>query len=244
MEELHAPSPSKSRASPSLLTPWTFEPLQIVPTLIVALLYLRRTRTLARARASRCPAGGRSSFWTGIGLVVLALNSPIDALGEEHFFFVHMLQHVVLGDLAPLCFVVGLTGPILRPVLALRARRAAARPRASARRAAGLGASTSTSGTSRSSTTPRCTTTPVHALEHFLLLHVRLPDVGAGRRDAAGARVVRHRREDRLHLRRAADRDGARQRLHVVELRCSTASTGTRPSGGSRRRTTSTSAGS
>src|SRR5690348_18245165 len=32
----------------------------------------------------------------------------------------HMLQHVILGDLAPLCFVAGLTGPILRPVLALK----------------------------------------------------------------------------------------------------------------------------
>ena len=51
---------------------------------------------------------------------MLALNSPIDALGEQDFFFVHMLQHVLLGDLAPLCFVAGLTGPVLRPVLALR----------------------------------------------------------------------------------------------------------------------------
>jgi len=33
---------------------------------------------------------------------------------------VHMVQHVLLGDLAPLCFVAGLTGPVLRPVLALR----------------------------------------------------------------------------------------------------------------------------
>jgi cytochrome c oxidase assembly factor CtaG len=30
-----------------------------------------------------------------------------------------MAQHVILGDLAPLCFLAGLTGPILRPVLAL-----------------------------------------------------------------------------------------------------------------------------
>ena len=104
--------------SPSLLTPWTLEPLQTVPTVLVAALYYRRTRMLAAAGR---PVSGwrRFSFWAGIGLVVLALNSPIDALGEEHFFFIHMLQHVILGDLAPLCFVVGLTGPILRPVLAL-----------------------------------------------------------------------------------------------------------------------------
>jgi cytochrome c oxidase assembly factor CtaG len=105
--------------SPSLLSPWSFEPLQVVPTVVVALLYLRRTQTLAAQ--GRPVAGWRqTSFWTGIVLVVLALNSPIDTLGEEHFFFVHMSQHVLLGDLAPLCFVAGMTGQVLRPVLALR----------------------------------------------------------------------------------------------------------------------------
>lgn len=104
--------------SPSLLTPWSFEPLQIVPTVLVAALYLRRSRTLA-ARGQPVPTWRQASFWTGIGLVVLALDSPVDNLGEEHFFFMHMLQHVILGDLAPLCFVAGMTGPILRPVLAL-----------------------------------------------------------------------------------------------------------------------------
>jgi putative membrane protein len=104
--------------APSLLSPWAFEPLQLVPTLLVAILYLRRTRTLAR-RGQPVSAWRRASFWTGIVLVVFSLDSPLDALGEEHFFFVHMLQHVILGDLAPLCFVAGLTGPILRPVLAL-----------------------------------------------------------------------------------------------------------------------------
>ena len=50
----------------------------------------------------------------------MALNSPIDELGETDLFFVHMTQHILLGDLAPLCFVAGLTGPVLRPVLAIR----------------------------------------------------------------------------------------------------------------------------
>ncbi len=102
--------------SPSLLTPWSFEPLQTIPTIVAAVLYARRTRSLAR-RGQPVSRARQASFWTGIGLVILALNSPIDNLGEEHFFFVHMLQHVILGDLAPLCFMVGLTGPILRPVL-------------------------------------------------------------------------------------------------------------------------------
>ncbi|MGH3003932.1 MAG: cytochrome c oxidase assembly protein [Gaiellaceae bacterium] len=105
--------------SPSLLTPWSFEPLQIVPTVLIAVLYLRRTRTLA-LRGQAVGRWKQTSFWAGIALVVLALNSPIDSLGEHNFFFLHMLQHVILGDLAPLCFVAGLSGPILQPVLKLR----------------------------------------------------------------------------------------------------------------------------
>jgi cytochrome c oxidase assembly factor CtaG len=105
--------------SPSLLSPWTLEPLQVVPTIAVAVLYVVRSRTLA-AHGRPVPAWRRTMFWIGIALVVLALNSPIDALGEEHFFFLHMTQHVILGDLAPLCFVLGITGQLLRPVLALR----------------------------------------------------------------------------------------------------------------------------
>ena len=50
------------------------------------------------------------------------------ALGEQLFSF-HMLQHVLLGDLAPLALLAGLTGPILRPVLAFLYRlRALANP--------------------------------------------------------------------------------------------------------------------
>ena len=104
--------------SPSLLSPWTLEPLQVVPTVVAAMLYFARCRTLA-AQGRPVPGWRRVAFWAGIGLVVLALNSPIDALGEEHFFFLHMTQHVILGDLAPLCFVLGLDGRILRPVLAI-----------------------------------------------------------------------------------------------------------------------------
>lgn len=103
----------------SAATTWNLEPLQLAPTFVAALLYLRRTHTLAR-RGHPVPGWRRLLFWLGIFLVVVALNSPVDELGEKDFFFMHMTQHILLGDLAPLCFVAGLTGPVLRPVLALR----------------------------------------------------------------------------------------------------------------------------
>ena len=97
-------------------TSWTFDPLQIVPTILLAALYIRRVRTL-RARGTHVPAWRIASFATGIALLLVALVSPIHAIGEQLFSF-HMLQHVLLGDLAPLALLAGLTGPILRPALA------------------------------------------------------------------------------------------------------------------------------
>src|SRR5262249_60433447 len=58
-------------------------------------------------------------FSGGLALLLFVLASPVDALGEEQFLFMHMTQHIVIGDLAPLLIVAGLTGPILRPLLAL-----------------------------------------------------------------------------------------------------------------------------
>jgi putative membrane protein len=103
---------------PSLLTSWNFEPLQVIPTLLIGLLYARRVRTLREA-GSPVAAWRLWCFGSSLFLVLVALVSPIDAFGEEQFLFMHMVQHILLGDLAPLLFVLGLTGPILRPVLSL-----------------------------------------------------------------------------------------------------------------------------
>jgi cytochrome c oxidase assembly factor CtaG len=101
------------------LTSWNLAPLQLLPTALLAFAYLRRTRTLA-GRGQPVAGWRQFVFWLGIFLLVMAINSPIDELGERDFFFIHMTQHILLGDLAPLCFVAGLTGPVLRPVLAIR----------------------------------------------------------------------------------------------------------------------------
>ena len=85
----------------------------------------RSSTTAARARspaaASPCALWRQLVFALGLLLAFIAVASPIHELGEQQFFFVHMIQHILLGDLAPLCFVAGLTGPLLRPVLALPA---------------------------------------------------------------------------------------------------------------------------
>jgi len=97
---------------------WTFEPLQLASVVLVALLYAKRAWTL-RARG-QSPAKWRVAlFATGIALLFAAVASPLDFYGEESSQALHMSQHILLGDLAPLALLAGLTGPMLRPLLAV-----------------------------------------------------------------------------------------------------------------------------
>ena len=105
--------------APSLVTSWTLDPLQLAPVAIGAFAYGTRVRTLGR-RGTPVARWRVAVFALGIALLVLAFASPVAAIGEQELFSFHMLQHVVLGDLAPLCLLAGLSGPVLRPVLALR----------------------------------------------------------------------------------------------------------------------------
>jgi cytochrome c oxidase assembly factor CtaG len=66
------------------------------------------------------PAWRAVSFCFGVAVIVVALVSPLDWYGENRLLWVHMVQHLLLGDIAPLFVVLGLTGAILRPLLALR----------------------------------------------------------------------------------------------------------------------------
>ena len=97
---------------------WALAPLQLAPIAPIALAYGVRARTLSR-RGQPVPGWRIALFALGIALLVLAVASPIARIGEEELFAFHMAQHLLLGDLAPLCLLAGLTGPLLRPLLAL-----------------------------------------------------------------------------------------------------------------------------
>ena len=103
----------------SAQTTWSLEPFQLVPLALGAFFYGKRVRTLAR-RGTPVERWRPVVFGLGIVLLLIALVTPIAELGEEESFAFHMVQHLLLGDLAPLCVVAGLTGPILRPILSVR----------------------------------------------------------------------------------------------------------------------------
>jgi putative membrane protein len=92
------------------------------PPLVACVAYLalygRRARTLARE--GRPVARWRAaSFVSGVVLLVVIQVGPLDTLADE-VLFAHMLQHLVIGDIASLLMVLGLTGPVLAPLLRIR----------------------------------------------------------------------------------------------------------------------------
>ncbi len=86
---------------------------QLLPVAVLGVMYAVRARTLAR-RGTPVAWWRIASF--ALSLVLLTAGSLMPL--EDELFFMHMLQHVVIGDLAALAFAIGLTGPLLRPLLA------------------------------------------------------------------------------------------------------------------------------
>jgi putative membrane protein len=95
----------------------TFAPLEVLPLLVAAVLYARRSLTLA-GRGRPVPLWRQLCFAAGLLSIAVALVSPVAHLGEE-LVIAHMVEHLLLGDVATLLLVLGLTGPLLQPILAI-----------------------------------------------------------------------------------------------------------------------------
>lgn len=90
---------------------------QLVPTALVALLYARRARTLARKRRP-VPRARQACFYAGLAVAVAAI------LGLDHAASVSLywriVQLLLVGDVATLLIVLGLSAPLLAPLLRTR----------------------------------------------------------------------------------------------------------------------------
>ena len=86
----------------------------VAPAVVIVLYlvpYLARARTLRRA-GRRVPAWRIACFVSGLGVLGVAVTVPMDRA-----FAGHMSEHLLIGDIAPLLLVLGLSGPLLAPLL-------------------------------------------------------------------------------------------------------------------------------
>src|SRR5437763_15193591 len=95
--------------------------LPLIAALAYLTLYTHRLRTLARERRP-VPGWRVCSFVFGVVLMLVVPIRPVDDLADS-LLVAHLAQHIVIGDIASLFIVLGLTGPVLQPLLHMRVTR-------------------------------------------------------------------------------------------------------------------------
>jgi cytochrome c oxidase assembly factor CtaG len=94
---------------------WSLDPSVLLLVGLGAAAYAVRWHAVRRAgRARPAPRWRALAFGAGLLAVLAALVSPLDRLGEQ-LLVMHMVQHLLLLDVAPVLLILGLTKLILRP---------------------------------------------------------------------------------------------------------------------------------
>ena len=75
-------------------------------------------------------AQGKHSLYFGLGLVTIwvALETPMDTISDHYLDSVHMLQHILLGFVAPPLMLLGLSGQMVDRILRVPGARAVTEP--------------------------------------------------------------------------------------------------------------------
>lgn len=98
---------------------------ELAPPAAACLLYLTLygRRLLTLSREGRPVQGWRIfSFVTGVVMLTAVQIGPLDSISDQELV-AHMAQHIFIGDFCSLLIVFGLTGPVIQPLLHVRATR-------------------------------------------------------------------------------------------------------------------------
>jgi cytochrome c oxidase assembly factor CtaG len=100
-------------ATENLWRAWSFQPVVIGGGIVAIGFFLHGWRRLHRRRADVAPWTRIPLFVAGVLVTVLAIVSPIDAIGESYLQSVHMLQHVLIADLGVALTLLAVRGPLV-----------------------------------------------------------------------------------------------------------------------------------
>jgi cytochrome c oxidase assembly factor CtaG len=92
---------------------WSFDPLALLALVAAGGWYASMLRRVRRKTGRHVGPGHWLFYWSGLGVLLIALLSPIDEIGERWLLSAHMLQHTLLSDVAPALIVLGLRAPVL-----------------------------------------------------------------------------------------------------------------------------------
>jgi cytochrome c oxidase assembly factor CtaG len=111
-----------------LIQHWSLDPFIVIAALLVGLneLGLRRLETRSKPEREAPWRLHSLAFYGGLILLILAVASPIDYWADK-YFFIHMIQHILIMFFAPILIVLGAPWHPLLFAFPLRVRRAVGR---------------------------------------------------------------------------------------------------------------------
>jgi cytochrome c oxidase assembly factor CtaG len=95
-----------------------FVPIEVIPITVAGVLYWHRVLVLSWD-GRKVPLWRQLCFGAGLLTISVALFSPIGHISDE-LVLAHMGEHLLIGDIASLLIVLGLTRSLLQPILAIR----------------------------------------------------------------------------------------------------------------------------
>ena len=104
-----------AQASTDLTELWAVPPVEVAAILIIGALYTVRVRRVGGITGLR-----QASFYSGLGLILFAVCSPLGGVAQQGLLTAHMLQHTLIGAAAPLLLLLGLTRPFVTGMLSPR----------------------------------------------------------------------------------------------------------------------------
>jgi putative membrane protein len=91
-----------------LIYHWSFDPFLIIAIILAVWHEIGLARLARRSRPERTRQRRLRSLWfyAGLAVLLIAVQSPIDYWADD-YFFVHMIQHLLLMFAAPMLIVAG-----------------------------------------------------------------------------------------------------------------------------------------
>ena len=103
---------------PAVWTEWTWEPSILIGLALLAGGCLGAAAWWRPRLKAPEPHSAGKTFWflAGLGVIFVALLSPLDALGDDYLFSAHMLQHFLIAFVAPPMLLLGTPAWLVRPL--------------------------------------------------------------------------------------------------------------------------------
>lgn len=97
--------PSAPLSGSRWVTAWSFAPVPVLTVVISVTIYLYGVHRM-RVAGNRWPLNRTFAFCWGMGLILVAIASPLDTY-DEVLLSVHMVQHMLLAMVAPIFLALG-----------------------------------------------------------------------------------------------------------------------------------------